>query len=108
MEKYTAIQILELLSHKIETEQIDLGSLCFREEIKKEHLVALSMAINSFKKSNEGIYVVEYGSHYDSDPWENIGYANTKEEAQEFINKQFCSSLYHCRELKHVSKVKEN
>jgi hypothetical protein len=53
------------------------------------------------------IYVIEYGSHYDSDPWENVGYANTREEAQEFIDKQFCPSLYHCRELKHVSKVKE-
>jgi hypothetical protein len=53
------------------------------------------------------LYVIEYGSHYDSDPWQNIGYANSKEEAQEFINKQFCPSLYHCRELKHISKVKK-
>lgn len=53
------------------------------------------------------LYVIEYGSHYDSDPWENVGYANTREEAQEFINKQFCPSLYHCRELKHVSKIKK-
>lgn len=53
------------------------------------------------------LYIIEYGSHYDSDPWENIGYANTREEAQEFINKQFCSSLYHCRELKHVSQIKK-
>lgn len=58
--------------------------------------------------SNESIYVIEYGSHYDSDPWQNVGYANTKEEAQEFINKQFCPSLYHCRELKHISKVRRD
>lgn len=52
------------------------------------------------------LYVIEHGSHYDSDSWKNVGYANTREEAQEFINKQFCPSLYHCRELKHVSKIK--
>ena len=50
MEKSTAIQILELLSHKIETNQIDFGSLNFREEIKNEHLVALSMAMDSLKE----------------------------------------------------------
>lgn len=54
---------------------------------------------------SQTLYVIEYGSHYDSDPWENIGYANTREEAQEFINKQFCPSLYHYRELKHISKI---
>ena len=53
------------------------------------------------------LYVIEYGSHYDSDPWQNIGYANSKGEAQAFINKQFCPSLYHCRELKHISKVRK-
>ena len=53
MEKYTAIQILELLSHKIETDQIDLGSLCFREEIKNEYLVALSMAMDSLKEETK-------------------------------------------------------
>ena len=60
------------------------------------------------EEKSQDIYVIEYGSHYDSDPWQNVGYANTKEEAQEFINKQFCPSLYHCRKLKHISKVKEN
>ena len=55
----------------------------------------------------KGIYVIEYGSSYNSDPWEIIGYCNTKEEAQEFINKQFHTSLYHCTEVKHISKVKE-
>ena len=55
------------------------------------------------------LYVIEYGSLYSSDPWEIIGYCHTTEEAQAFINKQFCPSLYHCRELKHISKVrKEN
>lgn len=63
--------------------------------------------IECSKPESQTLYVIEYGSHYDSDPWENIGYANTKEEAQEFINKQFCPSLYHCRELKHVSKIKK-
>ena len=53
MEKSTAIQILEFLFHKIETDQIDLGSLWFREEIKNEHLVALSMAINSLREANK-------------------------------------------------------
>ena len=53
MEQSTAIQILKLLSHKIETDQIDLGSLLFREEIKNEHLVALSMAIKSLKEATE-------------------------------------------------------
>ena len=53
MEKSTAIQILEFLSHKIETDQIELGSLLFREEIKNEHLVALSMAIKSLKEANK-------------------------------------------------------
>lgn len=53
-----------------------------------------------------GIYVIEYGSSYSSDPWEIIGYCNTKEEAQEFINKQHCTSLYHCTEVKHISKVR--
>lgn len=55
----------------------------------------------------KGIWVIEYGSLYDSDPWEIVGYCDTKEEAQEFINKQFCTSLYHCTEVKHISKVKE-
>lgn len=55
----------------------------------------------------QGIYVIEYGSSYDSDPWEIIGYCETKEEAQEFISKQFHTSLYHCTEVKHISKVKE-
>lgn len=55
----------------------------------------------------KGIYVIEYGSSYDSDPWEIVGYCETKEEAQEFINKQFCTSLYHCTLVKHISKVKE-
>ena len=55
----------------------------------------------------KGIYVIEYGSLYDSDPWEIIGYCETEEEAQEFINKQSCTSLYHCTEVKHISKVKE-
>ena len=63
--------------------------------------------IECSKPESQTLYVIEYGSHYDSDPWKNIGYANTKEEAQEFINKQFCPSLYHCRELKHVSKIKK-
>ena len=63
--------------------------------------------IECSKPESQTLYVIEYGSHYDSDPWENVGYANTKEEAQEFINKQFCPSLYHCRELKHVSKIKK-
>ena len=54
----------------------------------------------------QGIYVIEYGSSYDSDPWKIIGYCNTKEEAQEFINKQFYTSLYHYTEVKHISKVK--
>ena len=63
--------------------------------------------IEAPKSQPQTLYVIEYGSHYDSDPWENVGYANTKAEAQEFINKQFCPSLYHCRELKHVSKVKK-
>ena len=54
----------------------------------------------------QGIYVIEYGSSYDSDPWEIIGYCETKEEAQEFINKQHCTSLYHCTLVNHISKVK--
>ena len=53
MEKSTAIQILEILSHKIETDQIDFGSLCFREEIKTEHLIALSMAIKSLREDKQ-------------------------------------------------------
>ena len=53
------------------------------------------------------LYVIEYGSHYDSHPWTIIGYANTEEEAQEFINKQFCPSLYHYNEIKHVSQIKK-
>lgn len=57
--------------------------------------------------TEKSIYVIEYGSSYDSDPWEIIGYCNTKEEAQEFINKQFSTSLYHCTKVKHVSKIKE-
>ena len=57
--------------------------------------------------SNEILYVIEYGSSYDSDPWEIVGYCKTKEEAEEFINKQFHPSLYHCTEVKHISKVKE-
>ena len=59
------------------------------------------------KSKTPTLYIIEYGSHYDSDPWQNIGYANTKEEAQEFINNQLCPSLYHCRELKHISKVRK-
>ena len=53
------------------------------------------------------LYVIEYGSHYDSDPWEIIGYANSKEEAQAFIDEKLHTSLYHCTEVKHISKVKE-
>ena len=56
--------------------------------------------------SNKGIYVIEYGSSYDSDPWEIIGYCETKEEAQEFINKQIHTTLYHCTEVKHISEIK--
>lgn len=59
------------------------------------------------ESKTQTLYIIEYGSHYDSDPWKNVGYANSKEEAQEFINKQFCPSLYHCRELKHISKVRK-
>lgn len=53
------------------------------------------------------LYVIEYGSHYDSDPWKIVGYCETKEEATEFINKQFCPSLYHYTEVKHVSQIKK-
>lgn len=53
------------------------------------------------------IYVIEYGSSYSSDPWEIVGYVNTKEEALDFINKQFYSALYHYSEVKHVSQIKE-
>ena len=56
----------------------------------------------------KGIYVIEYGSSYDSDPWEIVGYCETEEEAQEFINKQLYTSLYHCTEVKHISKVLRN
>ena len=59
MEKSTAIQILELLSHKIETDQIDLGSLLFQKEIKSEHIVALSMAIDSLREIDK-----HNGKHY--------------------------------------------
>lgn len=52
-------------------------------------------------------YVIEHGSHYNADPWIIVGYCETKEEAQEFINKQLCPNLYHYRELKHVSKIKK-
>ena len=55
----------------------------------------------------KGIYVIEYGSSYDSDPWEIVGYCETKEEAIEFINRQFHSSLYHYSEVKHVSQIKK-
>ena len=53
MEKSTAIQILKLLYHKIKTDQIDLGNLYFRKENKDEHLVALSMAIDSLKEEED-------------------------------------------------------
>lgn len=53
------------------------------------------------------LYVIEYGSSYDSDPWTIVGYTNTKEEALNFINKQFYSSLYHYSEVKHVSQIKK-
>lgn len=59
------------------------------------------------ESSPRTLCVIEYGSSYSSDPWEIIGYCHTKEEAQAFINKQFCPSLYHCRELKHISKVRQ-
>lgn len=51
MEKVTAIEILKMLYRKIETEQIHLDCVCFQEEIKNEHLTALSMAINSLKEN---------------------------------------------------------
>ena len=61
--------------------------------------------IECSKPEPQTLYVIEYGSLYDSDPWEIIGYCNTKEEAQEFINKQFHPPLYHCTEVKHISKI---
>ena len=72
----------------------------------RQHLLKDDFYLADEEKPH-GIYVIEYGSSYDSDPWEIIGYCNTKEEAQEFINKQFHTSLYHCTEVKHISKVRE-
>ena len=58
--------------------------------------------------SNKDIYLIEYGSLYDSDPWKIIGYCETEEEAQEFIDKQLFKSLYHCTLVKHISKARRN
>lgn len=55
----------------------------------------------------ETIYLIEFGSSYSSDPWEIVGFCETEKEAKEFISKQFCTSLYHCTEVKHISKIKK-
>lgn len=80
---------------------------CNPTKFTKDEFFQFFKILEDSESKTPTLYVIEYGSHYDSDPWENVGYANTKEEAQEFINKQFCPSLYHCRELKHVSKIKK-
>ena len=63
--------------------------------------------VKSSKPKHRGIYIIEYGSVYASDPWDIIGYCETEEEAKEFINKQYCSSLYHYTCVDHILNVKE-
>ena len=50
MEKSIAIQILEVLYRQIDTDAIELPCICFHQQIKNEHLTALSMAIDSLKE----------------------------------------------------------
>lgn len=52
MEKSTAIRILELLSSHILDDKIIIDNGMWQKEIKKEHLTALSIAINNLKKED--------------------------------------------------------
>ena len=81
--------------------------VCKYGEARSDGIYCTGEKCKQFEGKQAGIYVIEYGSSYDSDPWEIIGYCNTKEEAQEFIDKQFCPSLYHCTEVKHISQIKK-
>ena len=52
MEKPTAIRILELLRRKIADDKIIVDDGMWQKEIKKEHLTALSIAIDNLKKED--------------------------------------------------------
>lgn len=51
MEKSTAIRILELLSRNIAEDKIQIDDGLFQKEIKREHLIALSIAINNLREA---------------------------------------------------------
>ena len=75
----------------------------YQEEIAKVvDVIRREIGLSSQEKYTQDIYVIEHGSLYSSDPWEIVGFCETNEEAQEFINKQSFPSLYHCTEVKHV------